>query len=193
MRGSEGAKSPYPPGFTRVQYLYLDGTGTISLETEGSEETDAFELDFQRTVNTSNMRLVTSTSMNCQMYVTGSGRLGWTYNGTWMNYSAYLVSTSHRIAGIDYVNKKAWIAAGNTTWTGSSTKTTDGAIMTIGGAYGNNARFTGYVFGFKYWRNGVNIRDLHMLRDANNNPFVFDMANGVFREVTGGVTVGPDF
>ena len=182
-----------PEGYTQVQYLGINGAGNIDLAMNGSEATDAFELDAALTTVTAQMRLIASTSTSCQMYVNGSLALGYSHANNWKGLSGVTFDTSRHRVGVDYVNKKSWFDGTYGTFTGTATQTTGNAYLGVGLQYSSQPRLRANVYGVKVWRNNYIVRDIIFLRDGNNTPYAYDMVRGVFRTITGTVTLGPDW
>lgn len=182
-----------PEGYTQVQYIEMTGSQAVTFAlTNASEATDAVELDAQLTTVTAQMRLITSTSINCQTYVNGSLGLGYRHNNTWKGLSGVTFDTSRHRSGVDYQNKNVWFDGTIEAFTGSSSSTTGSNSIGVGVAYSTQPRLKAKVYAARVWRYNEKIRDIIFLRDNENTPYAYDMARAVFRAITGDVTLGPD-
>lgn len=181
-----------PAGYTQVQYVVLTGTQNIDLLIYGNEGTDALELDAALTTVSAQMRLIASTSANCQTYVNGSLGLGYRHANSWKGLSGVTFDTSRHRSGVDYVNKVAWFDGTQASFTGTSTNNTGSAYLGVGLQYSTQPRLKAYVYGARAWRYGFRIRDIIFLRDENYTPYAYDIARNAFRTISGTVTLGPD-
>ena len=184
---------PVPTGFTRVQYLYLNGSGYIALDPASSEETDAVELDFQLDVTTAQMRLVGANSnvSHLNVYINGNGEWAYRRGSAWRSTGIAADTNRHRFL-VDHYNGR-WSLDGSTgTMSGSGSSST--ANTYIGGTYSNNARLTGKLYDTKYWRSGSLLKRYIMLRNDLYEPFVYDVVAEDFVVTTNtGILVGPDY
>lgn len=180
-----------PDGYTRVQYVTLTGSQSVSFGVVTTEATFAFEADVQLSAATAQMRIVNSTTINCQMYVNGSLHLGFRHAGSWKGNNDVTFDASRHRVGVDYLNKTNWFDGTIGTFTGSSSNSSSTDIG-LGVAYSAQPRLKGNLYGGKVWRDNILVRDLVFYRDSSNNAYAWDTVRGVFRTITGTITLGPD-
>ena len=190
---SGGQPTPYT---SKIEYLQTDGTQFFFMQVDGSEATDAFYVDFQQTTNKNQARIicpiVSSTNAACQLYVNGSGKVAYSFNGSWMGTNTAVGTTRHAVT-LDYANKKITVDGEDTTISGSSTKNTGTVCLGAVGKYGSNATFIGKIWRLKMWRSGTLIHDWEPVR-VGNIGYMYDNVTGdmIGNAGAGSFTLGPD-
>ena len=182
-----------PTGYTRVQYLTLNGSGYFELDGACSEVTDAVEFDLQLSATTVQQRFAgnNGASYRFSLYVNGNGEWAYRQGSSWRT-SGIAVDTNRHTVLYDFYNKVVKVDTTAVTMPGSGASGT--VHCYFAGKYSNYPRFAGKIYGLKYWRNGTLIKNYIMLRDDNNSPYVYDLVAQAFVTIGGsGTTVGPDY
>lgn len=192
-----GSVSPYPQGYTPVEYLNLPAAAWIAFGDIGYEATDAFEVDLQINTVVAQARITCYNRQNsgCQIYVNGNLHLGYIYNGSWQGLNSVTFDTNRHTVGVDYLNKKVWFDNVKESFTGNSTQNSYNELG-IAVKYRTNPQLNAKIYRAKFWRNDVLIHEIVGLRDSDNKPYAYDMVTKSFRQIggsnPGAVTVGPD-
>ena len=119
-----GTISPFPQGYTQVEYLNLPASAWIAFGDTGYEATDAFEIDLQLNTVSAQARIVcyNRTNTGCQIYVNGDLHLGFSHGGSWKGLNSVTFDTNRHTVGVDYLNKKVWFDNVEESFTGDSTQ-----------------------------------------------------------------------
>ena len=188
----KGMTSPYD---AKISYISTDGNQWIRIPLKGSESTDAIEIDFERTDNTNQQRYVCceSTSSVFNIYVNGSGKLGYRNNNGWRNPNSAVIGLTRHVIFVDYYNKVIKMDGTTLTWAGGNSTYTQNNNIAVLKLYSGNPAIVGKLYGLKFWRSGTLKYDMFPVR-KNGVGYMYDSVSGTLfgNAGSGSFGLGPD-
>ena len=188
-----------PTGYTRVEYIGLSGGAYFDTGMKCSESTDMAFIDVKMNDLTVQQRFFggdgTNSDAAFNIYINGSGKLGYRNNNNWAQYNVAITSTRTQIM-VDYQFATTNVGTNIATFDKANPKTISASNTMIGCAYGSsNPQFNGNIYRAIIRRSGIPMRELIPCRDSNNVGYFYDVVNKTIMSFTtngGTVTVGPD-
>ena len=191
----QGIQTPVSPYDAKIEYISTDGNQWFSIPLKGSESTDAIQIDFQRTEDTNQQRYVCceSSSSVFNIYVNGSGKLGYRNNNGWRNPNSAVIGTTRRVIFVDYKNKVIKMDGTTLTWVGGNSAYAQNNNVAVLKPYSSNPAIKGKLYSLKFWRNNTLMYDLFPVR-KNGVGYMYDEATNTLFENkgTGSFGLGAD-